>query len=143
MRENFDRSFTLTVMQFEGGSRYTNDPDDPGQGTKYGLSQRANPDLDIVNLTEQQAQEIYLQRYWTPLGCDESPYPWDMVVFDTGVNLGVKRALALKEKAETPADFHMERITYYCNLVSNKPIMAKYIRGWVNRVVQLWQQTKG
>jgi lysozyme family protein len=142
VREDFDKSFTLTVMQFEGGSRCTTDQDDPGGTTKYGLSQRANPDLDIVNLTEQQAKEVYLKRYWTPSGCDEAPYPWDMVVFDTAVNLGVKRALALKEQSATPSDLHMERITYYCNLVSNKPIMAKYIRGWVNRVVQLWQVTK-
>jgi lysozyme family protein len=142
MRENYPKAFNLTVMQFEGGSRFTQDADDPGGATKYGLSKKANPDLDIVNLTEQQAKEIYLQRYWTPSGCDEMPYPWDMVVFDTAVNLGVGRAAGLKTKAGTPCEFHMERIAYYCSLVDMKPIMQKYHRGWINRVNKLWQETK-
>ena len=142
MRENFDKFFDLTVMQFEGGSRYTNDADDPGGETKYGISKRSNPDLDIARLTKDQAKEIYRQRYWGPIGADDMPYPWDMIVADAAVNMGVSRAVGLKGKAATPCEFHMERIAYYCNLVEMKPIMQKYHRGWINRVNNLWKATK-
>lgn len=142
MREKFDFAFNLTVMRFEGGGRYTNDPDDPGGETKWGLSKKGNPDLDIANLTKQDAWEIYRKRYWDPCGCDEMPYPWDVIVFDAAVNLGVAKAMRMKVQSGTPCEFHMARIRYYCDLVAAKPIMQKYIRGWVNRVVQLWTETK-
>lgn len=70
------------------------------------------------------------------------PYPWDVIVFDTAVNIGVSKALKLKSQSGTPCEFHMARIRYYCDLVIAKPVMQKYIRGWVNRVVQLWTETK-
>lgn len=142
MRENFDRAFDLTVMKFEGGAAYTNDPDDPGGETKYGISKRANPDIDVRNLTKEGAKAIYRTRYWNPVGGDEMPYPWDMVVFDTAVNLGVSRAMGMKEEAGSPAEYLMVRVAYYARLCSMKPTMIKYLRGWINRVVQLWQETK-
>ena len=142
MRENFDRAFDLTVMRFEGGARYTNDPDDPGGATKFGISKRANPDVDVLNLTKDGAKEIYRMRYWNPVGGDEMPWPWDAVVFDTAVNLGVSRALRMKADAASPAEYHLERIAYYARLAAQKPVMVKYLRGWVNRVIQLWQETK-
>ena len=40
------------VIESEGGSRITKDPLDPGGTTKYGVSQRAYPDLDIEKLQE-------------------------------------------------------------------------------------------
>ena len=142
MRDSFEPSFNMTVLKFEGGSRYTNDPTDPGGETRWGLSKRANPDLDIANITMNAAKEVYLERYWKPAGCDEMPYPWDAITFDTAVNMGVKKALKIKEGAATPADCHLQRIFEYCRIVENNPVMAKYIKGWVNRVVQLWQVTK-
>ena len=38
------------VIEREGGDKLTKDPSDPGGTTKYGISQRANPDVDIENL---------------------------------------------------------------------------------------------
>jgi hypothetical protein len=35
----------------------------------------------------------------------------------------------------------MRRIEYYTNLATQKPNMQKFLRGWVNRVVQLWKET--
>ena len=110
-------------MDFEGGSRVTNDPDDPGGLTKYGLSQKYNPDLDIATLTEAQAKEIYKERYWDKVNGDELPYPYDLIVADTAVNLGVHLALRFKEMCSSPEGYHMNRIFYYktkgilaCNL---------------------------
>ena len=35
------------ALKWEGGDKYTNDPIDPGGETKYGISKRAYPDIDI------------------------------------------------------------------------------------------------
>ena len=50
------------VLENEGG--YVNDPDDPGGETKYGISKRSYPALDIKNLTVEQATAIYLRDFW-------------------------------------------------------------------------------
>jgi len=142
VKENFDRAFDLTVMRFEGGAVYTNDPNDPGGETKYGISKRAYPNLDIRNLTKEKAKEIFRTDYWNPVGGDEMPYPWDIIVTDAAFNLGVSQAFKLKSKAGSPAEYHIERIAFYTNLVVKKPALLKYLRGWINRVIQLWNETK-
>ena len=83
---DFDRSFT-EVIGLEGD--YTNDPDDYGRETKYGISKRSYPELDIKNLTVDQAKEIYLRDYWNRMLL---PQVKDHYVaseaFEQGVNLG-------------------------------------------------------
>lgn len=76
------------------------DPNDPGNyvngklvGTKFGLSARANPTLDIANLTLAQAKNYYFIRYWTPVAGDTLPPNVALVVFDAGVNSGVKASV--------------------------------------------------
>lgn len=82
---NFERAFAI-VVGIEGG--YVNDPKDPGGETKYGLSKRANPDLDIKNLTIGMAQDRYRTRYWNAHGLDSLEYGKALLVFDTAVNGG-------------------------------------------------------
>lgn len=142
MKENFDRFFQLTVMDFEGGSKTTNDPDDPGGLTKYGISQKAYPNEDIATLSLERAKALYKRDYWDKVGGDEVAYPWDMIMADAAVNCGVSRAVHFKEEASSPEGFHMERLYYYKSLVDKKPNMQKYFRGWVNRVMRLWTETK-
>jgi len=50
------------VLGNEGG--YCNDPDDPGGETNFGICKRDHPDLDIRNMTKQQADAIYRAQYW-------------------------------------------------------------------------------
>lgn len=50
------------VLASEGG--YVNDKYDAGGETKFGISKRAYPDLDIINLTIEQAKDIYYKDYW-------------------------------------------------------------------------------
>ena len=45
------------VLEHEGG--YVNDPKDLGGETKYGITKRFYPDIDIKNLTIEEAKEIY------------------------------------------------------------------------------------
>ena len=52
----------LEIKKLEG--IYSNDPNDPGGETKYGISKLSYPDLDIKNLTLQDAENIYQKDWW-------------------------------------------------------------------------------
>jgi len=82
--ENFDKAFSI-LLTCEGG--YSNDPNDSGGATKYGISQKSYPTLDIENLTIDQAKQIYLDNYWNPLQCDKLPYPVAALLFCEAVNM--------------------------------------------------------
>jgi len=69
---------------------------DKGGLTKYGISQAAHPNLDIKNLTEQQAIEIYKKDYFLRNQCDKirSEKIAEMF-FDLCVNSGNKTAVTI------------------------------------------------
>jgi lysozyme family protein len=86
------------VLAHEGG--YTNDPDDPGGPTNFGITigdYRAcvNPRAtaaDVRSMPVETAKKIYRENYWNALRCDELPAGVDYAVFDYGVNSGIGRA---------------------------------------------------
>jgi lysozyme family protein len=45
------------LLHDEGG--YVDNPADPGGETNFGISKQSYPDVDIKNLTAEQATEIY------------------------------------------------------------------------------------
>lgn len=136
MTESFDKALAF-VLKWEGG--YTCDPDDPGGETRWGISKRAHPGLDIANLTEEQAAEIYRTEYWDGAGCDDLPYPLDVCIFDCAVNCGVHVAKRIRNDSKGDwKDSLFRRILYYTLVVDSKPKMVKYFRGWCNRVIALW-----
>lgn len=53
------------VLEREGG--YVNHPDDPGGETKFGISTRRYPELDISSLSRDDAIRIYSRDFWNPL----------------------------------------------------------------------------
>ncbi|AWD33448.1 putative Peptidoglycan domain protein [Candidatus Fokinia solitaria] len=61
--EKFEYAVNL-VLAMEGG--YVNHPSDKGRETKYGISKRSNPNVNIKNLTVRQAKQIYYIKYWRP-----------------------------------------------------------------------------
>lgn len=98
------------LLSQEGG--YVNDPGDPGGETKYGISKRAYPDLNIRALTRDQARYIYHRDYWKGLGLEQ---PWWVddeqrdalfrrLVFDAGVNNGPWRAVVFVQKSYNRLD---------------------------------------
>jgi len=78
------------VLEHEGG--YVNHPSDPGGETKYGISKRAYPDVDIAELTEDDAADIYKRDYWDRIKGDDLPAGVACVVMDYAVNSGISRA---------------------------------------------------
>jgi lysozyme family protein len=78
------------IIAREGG--YVNHPSDPGGETKFGISKRAYPNLDIKNLTEDAAVAIYVKDYAAPLKLDRLPPQLAVVLLDFAVNSGVSAA---------------------------------------------------
>ena len=132
MDDNFDRCFAF-LMSWEGG--YSNDPDDPGGETNFGISKRSHPNVDIRGLTEEEAKRIYRSAYWTPCDCQNKPWPWDLIIMDTAVNIGQKRALVMFQENQDWKDYLMARIKYYISISSKTK--DKFLKGWINRVMAL------
>jgi lysozyme family protein len=85
------------IVGFEGG--LVNNADDPGGITKFGISKRSYPKLDIANLTVAQAQAIYYKDYWIPSNAGHLPNQLDLYVFDAAVNQGVREAIIMLQAA--------------------------------------------
>lgn len=132
--QTFSKAFEF-VMKWEGGSLITKDPDDPGGTTKYGITKRSYPSLNIEKLTEEDAKSIYFQDYWRKSGADIQKAPIGIVIFDTAVNLGVSRArrLAIQAEFDVPTMIRLRK-EYYLKLAEINPVMKKYLKGWMNRV---------
>jgi len=96
---NFDTAFDR-LMGHEGG--HTIGKNDPGGETKYGISKRAYPDVDIASLTIEQAKAIYLRDFWQPLG--DAPDAIKFQVFDFAVNSGIQTAIRKLQAAIGVAD---------------------------------------
>ena len=119
------------------GTVFENDPDDPGGATKYGIDQRSHPNVDIKNLTAQEATDIYWNE-WVKDGCEHLPAPLDWLFFDTAVNCGLGRAQQfLNASARDPKKFQQERSDFYTRLAEQKPRLAKFKKGWLARVNDL------
>lgn len=75
------------MLSYEGG--YTNDPADPGGETNFGISKKSYPDLDIKNLSREQAIEIYYRDFWQKYRyCELQDEDIASKVFDLSVNMG-------------------------------------------------------
>ncbi|MDR3151249.1 MAG: hypothetical protein LBT67_00155 [Holosporaceae bacterium] len=86
------------VMYHEGG--YVNDKADPGGETKFGISKRSYPHLDIKNLTRDQARKIYFCDFWMKAKCEQIDND-DIATkfFDLCVNMGIPQAVRLIQRA--------------------------------------------
>ncbi len=95
--EHFDNAIAFT-LQHEGG--YVNDPADAGGETKYGISKRAYPQLDIKALSIEQARAIYRRDYWDKPGIYRlSDAALAARLFDLGVNCGPRTAVRMLQRA--------------------------------------------
>jgi lysozyme family protein len=68
------------------------DPEDPGGFTKWGISKRRFPKVDVAALTRAGAEALYLKHYWDELRCGEMPVGVALALFDYAVPCGPPRA---------------------------------------------------
>lgn len=145
------------ILMHEGG--LTNDT---GGLTKFGISQKTYPNLDIKNLTADDAKKIYLRDFWNPLKLDNfTNQHLATFVLDTAVNMGQKVAVKMlqiallkagenlvvdgiigpqttgaanRQKPEFINSFIEDRIQFYENLATANPAKyAKFKDGWIDR----------
>lgn len=159
MSDRFDKLIEFSMLWEVGKDRngklrmdggYVNDPDDPGGETKWGISKAAFPSLDIANLSLKQALDIYKTKYWDVYKEDKfNPIDLDkdvdeavaVALLDTGINCGVNRAkrwFVEAQKTKDPVKTLLGlRDKHYFDLVTMKPAMQKYYKGWINRMTDL------
>jgi lysozyme family protein len=96
---SFDIAITKTLAN-EGGAAYTETPGDTGGATKYGISQKSYPTLNIKALTEAEAKAIYKRDYWDKIKGDLiADQDIAESIFDFAVNSGVGTASKLAQTA--------------------------------------------
>jgi lysozyme family protein len=104
---DFKTAFDLTLIHEGGFQKMPNDAGNwtdgaPGvgilKGTKYGISAHEYPNLDIENLTADDAAAIYEKSYWHPLYAQIQDQPIASKLFDMGVLFGVGTAVKTLQK---------------------------------------------
>jgi len=143
--DNFEKALNF-VLKWEGF--ISNDPNDSGGLTIWGISSRSYKDavLEMKRLISSEekdrafkiAEEIYYQNYWLKCNCDNLLYPLNLVVFDTAVNMGRKRAKEFLEISQDWRDYLLQRLYTYSKFKQTK----LYFRGWANRVLDLYKLIK-
>lgn len=100
---NFDIAFDrLLKPGHEGG--YVNNPKDPGGETKFGISKRSYPHLNIKNLTREDVYKIYKEDFWDRIYADKLPNSVSFQLFDFAVNSGIGTAIRYFQRALNVAD---------------------------------------
>ena len=149
------------VLEHEGG--YVNDPTDLGGETKYGITKRFYPDVDIKNLTKEQAKEIYKRDYWEKNRVESLPENLRYIFFDMCINQGRGTAVRVLQRAVNskggslvvdggfgpatlkailkykPCDNRTRcyRLKHYYDLVNKKPEQEKFLFGWFRRCMEV------
>lgn len=80
------------------GDGYVNDPQDPGKETKFGISSKAYPDIDIKKLTRERAKSIYFTEYWDKIDGEELPPGLAFQLLDFAIHSGTKTAIRFLQK---------------------------------------------
>jgi lysozyme family protein len=87
------------IMEYEGGGRTHTVAGDPGGTTKWGISQRAYPHVDVANLGKSEAFSIFEQDYWLRVRADVMPEPLQLPLADLAFNVGTGRAGKLLQRS--------------------------------------------
>ena len=149
------------VLHHEGG--YVNDPKDPGGETNFGIAKRSHPDVDIKNLTKDEAKDIYYEDYWCANKVPHMPDDLKHIYFDMCVNQGKGTAVKVLQRATNakgadlavdggmgpktlqaintykPSDHRVRcyRLKHYYDLVNRKPEQERFLFGWFRRCLSV------
>jgi lysozyme family protein len=125
-----DQLHELSLTTTAGG--YTNDPDDPGGETNWGITQKTYTGLGypgkVKDLTFQQAYEFYAKTYYIKSGAHRviTIHPWlAKLMFNFGVHSGYKRAIRLLQHV---LNQHNNRGKHYPDLVEDGLIGDKTVQ---------------
>jgi len=156
-------TFNEKIIGIEG-SEYTNDPKDKGGETKYGISKRSYPKLDIKNLTENEAVAIYKKDFWDKNNLSSLVHQeMAEILFYLIVHSGAETAICIAQRAANKvgnnlkvdgklgpmtmaalnisnvewleAEFRVLVCAWYLRIVDKDKSQAKYFIGWIRRAL--------
>lgn len=148
----FEQVFDRTLGH-EGN--YSNNPNDPGGETKWGISKRSYPNLIIKDLTEEDAFNIYKRDFWDRLGMDRLPDGVQFQLFDFAINSGIETSIRYFQRALGVADDgHFGPVSFAASSISTESDMIMNLnaerldymtrlknwpdasRGWARRIAK-------
>lgn len=154
------------LIRREGG--FVDHPADRGGPTNYGITQQTLSEHrgyevtvdDVRNLTEEEAWDIYVERYINDPNFHQIAHPALLVlIFDCAVQHGQVRAAMWLQQAAGVNDDGMvgpvtldavnsqpgeqlyrrvlaDRCRFYGKLITRDPSQAAFAHGWANRVAE-------
>ena len=117
--------------------------------------------MDIKNLTEDDAKDIYRRDYWDKYKCEDLDEDLRHIYFDMCVNMGAGRATKILQETANAKGANLKvdgfigpktisalkgvelervrayRVKYYANLVVRKPDLGKFYFGWFKRSLEV------
>lgn len=114
------------LLSLEGG--ISSHLDDNGGLTKYGISQKSYPSLDIKNLTYEQAIAVYRRDFWESVGCGKLQWGFALGLFDAAVLHGPDTGIRLLQNAlRVKVDGYLGPVTLrVANAASPIPTLADF-----------------
>jgi lysozyme family protein len=146
------------VLKHEGG--YSFDKVDMGGETNYGVTKKTAESFgytgSMKDIPMSTVAKIYKEGYWDKGKCEQLPESIRYIHFDSCVNNGVGNAnkflqrsigvaddgivgsgtLAAASKA-TLKEYARQRTHFYIAIVKNKPEQIKFLKGWLNRIIDV------
>ena len=147
------------VLAYEGGD--PSNPADPGGVTRFGISARSHPGLDIAALTRDAAVKIYWREWWLRFGFARLPAAIAAKTFDLAVNIGAANAIECLQRALRACDLPVtedgvlgtataaaaahadpaalmaalraELAAHYRLVAANQKCGANFLKGWLTR----------
>jgi lysozyme family protein len=139
----------------EGG--YVDNKNDSGGPTKYGITQKDMPGVNIQDITPEQATEYYAEHYWKALYSQIDSQVVADKLFDMGVLFGVGEAVKLLQillgvqvdcdfgphtlaclnqidPANLLTTYKTALVTYAIGIANDKPQDREFLNGWIRRV---------
>jgi len=156
----FQKAISYIIQHEESG--YISNLNEKGGETKYGISKRAYPAVDIKNLSLEDAKKIHYIDHWLKNKCHFMPtYELALKLLSLSINVGSLKAGRLVQRALrgfgrmliedgvinaqtldviNNVDPHMllmalksEAAGYYRLLAEIQPTKKRLISGWLNR----------
>jgi len=164
MASSFNEAFDFLIKSNVEGV-LSDLKDDPGGITKYGISSKQFPNLDIPNLTKEKAKILYHKHYWDDDYDNIQNQNITNKIFLAIINMGAAKAHHILQQSlnemgceveedgifgpqtcaavnNVGADFLLDKyslnlIKYYLTLdnIRVSKKQTSYLRGWVNRVL--------
>lgn len=154
---SFDKAIHF-VLRAEGDT--SDHSADAGGFTRFGLSSKAFPDLDLSKITLVQAMDLYREKYWDTIQGDKLPAALGMVLFDWAVNSGVATAVenlqailgglevdGILGRMTLSAVEKTDQIALISRLLqaraddrihqASRPDQRVFLKGWMRRIIAL------